>query len=103
MFWIEAFSFEFHHAVGSLVCSVTTKLSPHNTNSAIKKITRSEKSLGSKKSLVITNSLVYSDLLIARYHWKLKITSNHYGNHYLKSPRLKTNFHCFTGERKITF
>ena len=71
--------YEFHHTVGSLVCGVTTKLSPLNTNELrSKKITHSEKSLGSEKSLPITNSLLYSDQLISRYHWKMKITSNHY-------------------------
>ena len=43
-----------------------------------KKITRSDKLLGSEKSLQITNSLLYSDELISQYQWKLKITSNHY-------------------------
>ena len=39
-----------------------------------KKITRSEKSLICEKSLPITNSLLYSNKMISRYHWKLKIT-----------------------------
>ena len=56
--------YEFHHTVGSLLCGVTTKLSLLNTNelrSAVKKkITHCETSLGSEKSLPITNSLLYS-------------------------------------------
>ena len=71
--------YEFYHTVNSLVCGVTTKLSLLNTNELRnKKITHCEKSLGSENSLPITNSLLYSDQLISRYHWKLKITSNHY-------------------------
>ena len=69
--------YEFHHTVGSLVCGVTTKLSILNTNelrSAVKKITDCETSLGSDKSLPITNSLLNSDQLITQYHWRLKIT-----------------------------
>ena len=58
---------------------LSTKLYLLNTNELrSKKITHCEKSLGSEKSLPITNSLLYSDQLISPYHWKLKITSNHF-------------------------
>ena len=79
------------------------KLSSLNTNSRKKeKNTRSEKSLDSEKSLPLTNSLLYSDQLISRYHWKLKITSNHYITKITAIENELSLFHWWTKNHVLT-